>query len=191
MVRGWTKKALANSLWKEVDMDQAQETPATQAESTPPAVEGKAAPKRASRAAAAKEPKAITKEELIEVIKGMTVLELSELVKALQAEFGVTAASMAVGAAAAGPAAGGSAPAEAEAKPAEEEKTEFTVMLKAVGPNKINVIKAVRGVTTLGLKEAMELVEKAPSKVKEGVNKAEATTAKEKLEAAGATAELQ
>ena len=170
-------------------MDQAQEatTQATPAEAVAAPVEGKA-PKRASRAAA-KEAKGLTKEEVIEAIKGMTVLELSELVKALQAEFGVTAAAP-VAMAAAGPA-GGPAPAEAAAKPAEEEKTEFTVLLKAIGANKINIIKAVREVTTLGLKEAKELVESAPAKVKEGVSKAEATTAKDKLEAAGATVEVQ
>ena len=170
-------------------MDQAQETQATQAEGTPPAVEGKA-PKRAPRATAAKEPKTITKEELIEAIKGMTVLELSELVKALQAEFGVTAAPMAMAAAAAGPA-GGAAQAEAEAKPAEEEKTEFTVILKEVGPNKINVIKAVRELTSLGLKESKDLVEGAPKSVKENVNKEEAAAMEKKLKDAGATVEVK
>lgn len=130
-------------------------------------------------------PKAMTKEEMIAAIKNMTVLELAELVKALEEEFGVSAAPVAVAAAqAAGPAA--AAPA-AEA----EEQTEFSVILKDIGANKINVIKAVREVTTLGLKEAKELVESAPKAVKEGVAKEEANSVKEKLEAAGATVEVK
>jgi large subunit ribosomal protein L7/L12 len=111
-------------------------------------------------------------------------LELAELVKALEGEFGVSAAVPAAVAAA-------PAPAAAEAAPAEEEKTEFTVILKDIGPNRINVIKAVREVTTLGLKEAKELVESAPKAVKEGVSKVEAGTVKEKLEAAGATVVIE
>ncbi|MFH1486405.1 MAG: 50S ribosomal protein L7/L12, partial [Chloroflexota bacterium] len=110
------------------------------------------------------------KEALIEAIKGMSVLELAELVKALETEFGVTAAAP-VAVAAAGTQAGG--PAAAAAPPAEEQ-TEFTVILKEIGGNKINVIKAVREVTTLGLKDAKDLVEAAPKPVKEGVNKEEA-----------------
>jgi len=129
------------------------------------------------------EAKTLTKDELIGAIKNMTVIELAELVKALEAEFGVTAA---VPMAAAAPAASVGA-----AAPAAEEQTEFTVILKEVGPNKINVIKAVRELTSLGLKEAKELVEGAPKNVKEGVNKAEAATAKEKLEAAGAKVEVK
>jgi len=129
------------------------------------------------------EAKTLTKDELIGAIKNMTVIELAELVKALEAEFGVTAA---VPMAAAAPAASVGA-----AAPAAEEQTEFTVILKEVGPNKINVIKAVRELTSLGLKEAKELVEGAPKNVKEGVNKAEAATVKEKLEAAGAKAEVK
>jgi large subunit ribosomal protein L7/L12 len=128
----------------------------------------------------------MTKEELVEAIKGMTVMELAELVKALEEEFGVSAAAMV----AAAPAAGAGAPA-GDAAADEEEKTEFTVILKEVGPNKINVIKAVREVTPLGLKEAKELVEGAPKPVKENVGKEEAANVKEKLEAAGATAEVQ
>lgn len=128
----------------------------------------------------------MTKEEMIQAIKGMTVVELAELVKALETEFGVTAA-VAVAAAPGGAAsATGAAPAAAA-----EEKTEFTVILKEVGPNKINVIKAVREVTTLGLKEAKDLVEGAPKPVKEGVNKEEAASIKQKLEAAGASVELK
>lgn len=124
----------------------------------------------------------MSNEELLEAIKGMTVLELSELVKSLEDEFGVSAAAP-VAVAAAAPAAGG-------ADSAAEEKTDFTVMLKEVGPNKINVIKGVREVTTLGLKEAKDLVEAAPQAVKEGVTKEEADEAKEKLEAAGAVVSI-
>ena len=128
----------------------------------------------------------MTKEEIITAIKGMTVMELAELVKALETEFGVSAAAVAVAApAAAGPAAG-AAPAAAA-----EEQTSFTVILKEIGANKINVIKAVREVTTLGLKEAKELVEAAPKPVKEGVSKEEANTIKTKLTAAGAVAEIK
>ncbi|OGO07008.1 MAG: 50S ribosomal protein L7/L12 [Chloroflexi bacterium RBG_13_56_8b] len=115
-------------------------------------------------------------------IKKMTVLELSELVKALEDEFGVSA-SVAVAA----PAAGGAATAPA----ATEEQTEFSVVLKAIGANKINVIRAVREMTTLGLKEAKDFVEGAPQTVKEGVTKDEAATMKQKLEAAGATVEVK
>jgi large subunit ribosomal protein L7/L12 len=122
--------------------------------------------------------------EVLEIIKGMTILELKELNDQIKEEFGVTAmAPMAM--AAAGPAAGGGA-----AAPAEEEQTEFTVVLKEIGPNKINVIKAVREVTTLGLKEAKDLVEAAPTNVKEGIEKAEAESVRAKLVEAGATAEL-
>lgn len=121
--------------------------------------------------------------KLIEDVKALTVLELSELVKALEEEFGVSAAApMAVAAA---PAAGGDAPAAAE------EKTEFNVVLKEIGPNKINVIKAVRELTGLGLKEAKEVVDNAPKAVKEGVSKADADAMKEKLEGAGAKVELE
>jgi large subunit ribosomal protein L7/L12 len=121
---------------------------------------------------------------IIDTIKELNVLELSQLVKALETEFGVTAAApMAVAAA---PTAGVAAPA-AEV----EEKSEFTVILKSFGANKINVIKAIREVTNLGLKESKDLVEGAPKTVKENVNKQEAATVKEKLEAAGATVEVQ
>ncbi len=113
----------------------------------------------------------------------MTVLELSELVKALEQELGVTAA---VPMAAAAASTAGAAPA-----PAVEEQTEFTVTLKEVGPNKINVIKVVREITALGLKEAKDLVEAAPKPVKEGVNKEESQALKAKLEAAGAVVEVK
>ncbi|MSQ06760.1 MAG: 50S ribosomal protein L7/L12 [Dehalococcoidia bacterium] len=124
-----------------------------------------------------------TKEEIMQSIKGMTVLDLSDLVKALEKEFGITAAAPMMMAAPGGAAAG---PAAAAA----EEKTEFLVTLKEIGPNKINVIKAVREVTSLGLREAKELVESAPAKVKEGITKDEAATVKAKLEDAGAKVEV-
>lgn len=125
-----------------------------------------------------------TKEELLETIKGMSVLELADLVKALEEEFGITAAAPV--AVAAAPAAGDAAPAAAE-----EEQTEFDVTLQDIGPNKINVIKAVREVTSLGLREAKELVESAPARVKEAVAKDEAEGIKAKLEEAGAVAEVK
>jgi large subunit ribosomal protein L7/L12 len=126
--------------------------------------------------------KGMTKEDIIGVVKNMTVMELSELVKALEEEFGVSAAPVAM-------AAVGGAPSAAAAP--EDEKTEFTVILKEIGENKINVIKAVREVTTLGLKEAKDLVESAPKPVKEGVNKDEAAAVKKKLEEAGAKVEIK
>ncbi len=136
--------------------------------------------------------KTLTKDEVIAAIKEMTVLELSELVKALEETFGISAAVPMMAAAPAAAAAGGAgAAAGAPAAAPVEEQTEFTVTLKEVGANKISVIKAVREVTTLGLKEAKELVEAAPKTVKEGVNKAEAATIKEKLTAAGATVEVK
>ena len=127
-----------------------------------------------------------TKEEILEVIKGMNVLELSDLVKSLEDEFGITAAAPM---AAAAPAAGGAA-VEAVAE-AEEEQSEFEVSIQEIGANKINVIKAVREVTSLGLREAKELVEAAPTRVKEAVAKDEAESIKAKLEEAGATVEVK
>jgi large subunit ribosomal protein L7/L12 len=127
-----------------------------------------------------------TKEELLEVIKGMSVLELSDLVKSLEEEFGITSAAP-VAAVAAG-AAGG---APAEVAEAEEEQTEFEITIQEIGANKINVIKAVREVTSLGLREAKELVESAPTRVKEAVAKDEAASIKAKLEEAGATVEVR
>ena len=121
-------------------------------------------------------------DEIIAAVKGMTVLELSQLVKTLETEFGVSAAAPVM--AVAGPATA------AAAAPAAEEQTEFNVTLKAVGPNKISVIKAVRELTALGLKESKDLVEGAPKLVKEKVTKDEAAAAKAKLEEAGATAEV-
>jgi large subunit ribosomal protein L7/L12 len=131
-------------------------------------------------------------DQVFDLIKEMTVLELRDLNKRLQDEFGISAAPVAV---AAGPAAAGApagAPAAAAAPAAEEEeKTEFTVVLKDFGANKINVIKAVREVTTLGLKEAKDLVEGVPANVKEGVAKSEAENIVKKLQEAGATVEMQ
>ena len=153
------------------------------------AAEEEKAPKKRD-AAAKKESKTMSKDNVVAAIKEMSVLELSELVKTLEETFGVSAAAPMVAAAA--PAAAGGAPAGGEAAATgDEEPTEFSVILKDIGANKISVIKAVREVTTLGLKEAKELVESAPKPVKEGVNKAEAATLKEKLEAAGATIEIK
>ena len=124
-------------------------------------------------------------EKLMEQIKEMTVLELNELVKALEDEFGVSAA------AAAPVMVAGAAPGAAAAAEAAEEQTEFNVVLNSIGDKKINVIKAVREVTSLGLKEAKELVESAPATVKEGVSKDEAEEIKKKFEEAGAQMEIK
>ena len=124
-----------------------------------------------------------TKAEILDAISGMTVLELSELIKEMEVKFGVSAAAAAVAVAA--PAAGGAGAAAAE------DQTEFTVILTEVGANKVSVIKAVREITGLGLKEAKDLVDGAPKPVKEGVAKADAEAAKKKLEEAGAKAELK
>ena len=128
---------------------------------------------------------AATREDVIEFLKNMTLLEASQLVKDLEETFGVSAAAAAVAAPAAASADGGGAAAAAE------EKTEFDVILQAIGGNKINVIKVVREVTALGLKEAKDLVEAAPKAVKEGVSKEEAETIKQKLSDAGATVEVK
>ncbi len=125
------------------------------------------------------------KEDIMEAIKGLSVLDLAELVKSLEEEFGVSAAAPVAMATVQGVA--GTAEAAAE----EEEQSEFSVQLQEFGPNKINVIKAVREVTTLGLKEAKELVESAPTMVKEAVSKEEAEQVKEKLEGAGAKVAVQ
>ena len=127
----------------------------------------------------------LTQEQVVDYIKGISVLELSQLVKALEQELGVSAAAAMPVAVAGGaaPAAGGAAPAE--------EKTEFTVTLTEVGTNKINVIKVVREVTSLGLKEAKDLVESAPKPIKEGVPKDEAATIKKKFEDVGAKVEVK
>jgi len=160
-----------------------EEPPAEKAEGKP-----KAEKKKAEEAPAppAKEKVKVSPaiEEIMNSIKKMTVIELADMVKALEAEFGVSAAAQVVAAAPAG-----GAPAEAAA--ADEEQTEFNVILTDIGPNKIAVIKAVREVTTLGLKESKDLVESAPKPVREGVNKEEAATIKEKIEAAGAKADIK
>ena len=128
---------------------------------------------------------AATREDVIEFLKNMSLLEASQLVKDLEETFGVSAAAAAVAAPVAAAGAGG------EAAAAAEEKTEFDVILQAIGGNKINVIKVVREVTALGLKEAKDLVEAAPKAVKEGVSKEEAETIKAKLTDAGATVEVK
>lgn len=125
---------------------------------------------------------AISKDDILEAVGALTVLELNDLVKAFEEKFGVSAAAMAV----AGPA-GGAVGLSAAA----EEQTEFNVILSEVGANKVGVIKAVREITGLGLKEAKDLVDGAPKSVKEGIAKADAEAAKKKLEEAGAKAELK
>ena len=128
----------------------------------------------------------MTKDQILEAIKGMNVLELADMVKALEEEFGITAAAPV----AAAPAAGTAPAAAADGAATEDEQSEFEVSIKEIGPNKINVIKAVREVTSLGLREAKELVESAPARVKESVPKDEADTIKSKLEEAGAVVEV-
>ena len=125
---------------------------------------------------------AISKEDILEAVGAMSVMELNALVKAFEEKFGVSAAAMAV----AGPAGGAAAGAAAA-----EEQTEFTVVLSEFGSNKVAVIKAVREITGLGLKEAKDMVDSAPKPVKEGVSKADAEEAKKKLEAAGAKVEIK
>jgi large subunit ribosomal protein L7/L12 len=127
---------------------------------------------------------ALSNQEIVDALKEKSLLEASELVKLIEETFGVSAAAAAVAA----PAAGGAA---AEAAPAAEEKTEFDVILQAAGGNKINVIKVVREITALGLKEAKDLVEAAPKAVKEGVSKEEAEAIRTKLADAGATVEVK
>lgn len=144
----------------------------------------KAQTKEASDATKEKEMK-LTKEQFFEHLDSLTVLELADYIKEFEDRYGVSAAAAAVPAAVPGAAAAGG-----EA-PAEEEKTEFTVVLKEIGDKKINVIKTVREVTSLGLKEAKDLVDGAPKPVKEGVSKDEAEEIKKKFEEVGATVELQ
>jgi len=127
---------------------------------------------------------AITREEVITWIEGASIMEVNQLVKDLEEKFGVTAAAMAPVALAGGPATGGAAEAA-------EEQTEFDLILTSFGDKKINVIKAVREVTSLGLKEAKELVESAPKAIKEGITKEEAEEVKKKFEGAGATVEIK
>jgi len=125
---------------------------------------------------------AVSKEDVIDFISNMTVLELSELIKELENKFGVSAAA---------PVAMMAAPAAGGAAEAVEEKTEFDVILLTVGDKKIGVIKEVRAITSLGLKEAKDLVEGAPSPIKEGISKDEAADIKAKIEAAGGTVEIK
>ena len=168
---------------KEAKTEQSTEEEATENKAPAKrAAKKPAASKEAAPAKAEKAKKAPVIDEIMTAVKNMSVLEQSELVKALETEFGVSAAA---------PVAAVAAPSEAAAAPSAEEQTEFTVILKDMGANKINVIKAVRELTTLGLKESKDLVESAPKPVKEGVNKDEAATAKQKLEAAGATVEIK
>ena len=148
-------------------------------------VETEKAEPKAKKSTKATKGGTMSKDEIITAIKNMTVIELNDLVKALEEEFGVSAAAPI---AVAAPVAGG-APAAAAA--AAEEQTEFTVTLKEVGANKIQVIKTVREVTGLGLKESKDLVESAPKTLKEGVTKEELATIKEKMAAAGATIEVK
>ncbi|AEK57246.1 MULTISPECIES: 50S ribosomal protein L7/L12 [Acidithiobacillus] len=128
---------------------------------------------------------ALSKAEILDAIAGMTVLELSELIKDMEEKFGVSAAAVAV---AAGPAAAGGG---GEAAAAAEEQTEFDVILTSAGANKVNTIKVVRAITNLGLKEAKDLVDGAPKPVKEGISKAEAESIKAQLVEAGAQAEIK
>lgn len=155
----------------QVEEKQAEET---QAEEKPT--------KKKASGSSAKKSGGMSKDDLIDAIKQMTVMELADLVKALEEEFGVSAAAPVAAAAAAAPTAAGEEV---------EDQTEFNVMLTSFGESKINVIKAVREVAGLGLKEAKELVESAPKAVKEGVSKEEAAVAKEKLETAGASVEIK
>ncbi|MEZ5446233.1 MAG: 50S ribosomal protein L7/L12 [Gammaproteobacteria bacterium] len=127
---------------------------------------------------------AVSKEEILETISNMTVMDVVELVKAMEEKFGVSAAMMAAPVAVAGAAAGGAAPAA-------EAQTEFNVVMTAFGDNKVNVIKVVRAITGLGLKEAKDLVEGVPSTVKEGVTKEQAADIKKQLEEAGAKVEIK
>jgi len=177
---------------KEAEIEQGAGEEAAEVKKQPSA---KRAVKKSKTAKAdVSEPKAPTKaeqkgqkaavEDIMAAIKNMTVLELSELIKTLETEFGVSAAAPVV---AAMPAGGGPA---AAAPATEEEKTEFNVILKDIGANRISVIRAVRELTALGLKESKDLAESAPKAVKEGVSKDEAAAAKQKLETAGATVEI-
>lgn len=175
---------------KKAEAEAEAKEPEAKAEAKEP--EAKAEAKEPEAKAEVKEPKAKVEvkasaavEAIMTSIKKMSVLELSELVKALQAEFGVSAPVAVAAPAGAAATAGAAAPAEAE------EKTEFAVVLKDIGANKISVIRAVREVTTLGLKEAKDFVESAPQTVKEGINQEEANNIKQKLEAAGATVEVK
>jgi len=171
-----------NDKAEEAKAEAEQQPSAKQVAKKPKAAKAATGKSQTTEAEVKKEKKKATAiDEIMATIKSMTVLELSELVKALEAEFGVSAAAPVVAPTA--------APTEA-APAAAEEKTEFSVILKEIGANKISVIKTVRELTTLGLKESKDLVESAPKAVKEGVTKDEAAAMKEKLEAAGAVVEI-
>jgi large subunit ribosomal protein L7/L12 len=191
------KQSSEEEVVEEPKAEDVQQAPAEEVAEEPkaegkqkPAAEEVAEKPKAAKAAADKTTAKATKvkkgtalDDIMTAIKSMTVLELAELVKALETEFGVSAAAPVAIAAPTGPAEGITAEEE-------EEKTDFSVILKDFGANKISVIKAVRELTTLGLKESKDLVESAPKPVREGVNKEEAAAMKEKLEAAGATVEV-
>ena len=172
-----------NDKAEEAKAEAEQQPSAKQAVKKPKAAKAATGKSQTTEAEVKKEKKKATAiDEIMATIKSMTVLELSELVKALESEFGVSAAAPVVAATAAAP---------TEAAPAAaEEKTEFSVILKEIGANKISVIKTVRELTTLGLKESKDLVESAPKTVRDGVTKDEAAAMKEKLEAAGAVVEI-
>ena len=188
-----TGQETAEAAEPEAKTEEASQAPAEETAKAEEPAQAKAAEKKpkAAKAAADESPapakaekvkKSAAIENIMEAIKKMTVIELADLVKALQEEFGVSAA-VAVAAPAAST--------EADAGPEAEEQTEFSVILKDIGANKISVIKAVREFTSLGLKESKDLVESAPTAVREGLPKEEAATVKQKLEAAGATAEIK
>ena len=176
-----TKEKVAAKAKKKV-ADEVKEKEAAKVEKETAAGEKKAAVKEEKAAKAGKKESKVAVNDMIDALKGMTVLELSQLVKALEEEFGVSAAVPMVAVA--------GAPAAAAEAAAEEEKTEFNVILKEAGANRIAVIKAVRELSGLGLKESKDLVEGAPKPVREGITKDEAAVAKENLEAAGATVEV-
>jgi large subunit ribosomal protein L7/L12 len=177
----------AEELEKEVEEGEVEKAPRPKkAAKEREVTEAPEAKKEEEAAKTKRQVKGLSKDEIIEAVKNMTVLDLADLIKALEQEFGVTAAPVA--AAVAAPVA---TPGEAAERPEAEEKTEFSVTLKSFGERKIEVIKAVREVTDLGLKQAKDLVEAAPQLVKESVPKEEAETIKQKLEAAGATVEIK
>ena len=177
--RSWGSSCRPPNAKEEIKAE--KEEPAKAKEEAPKPKAAKAASdKPQAQAEPEKGKKATAIDEIMSAIKNMTVLELAELVKTLETEFGVSAAAPVVATVAA----------PTEAAPPAEEKTEFNVILKDIGANKITVIRAVRELTSLGLKESKDLVESAPKPVKEGVNKDEAAAAKQKLEEAGATADI-
>jgi len=172
-------------------VETAQDTGVKTAKDKKPAAKQVAKEPKATKATSQKKDPAKTKEAkkstaiegIMATIKGMTVLELAELVKTLEDEFGISAAVA--------PVAASTAATADTAAPAAEEQTEFTVILKEIGANKISVIKTVRELTALGLKESKDLVESAPTPVREGISKDEAAATKQKLETAGATVEVK